>query len=169
MYISFLHNMTPPSGEDHQPDLALPLPQADFIWRCAWLSVPSAIYAATAASAATTHLAVVPASVWATSLLYWHNPVRDSWRRTLDMAVVFSGATYQTYYAFRHIRNTPAIATYAALIGCSAACYGLSHYFMGRGLLWPATYAHASIHLVANLANIVLYAWNNKRDYTDRK
>jgi hypothetical protein len=148
--------MTPPGG-DHHPDLTLPLPQADFIWRCAWLSVPSAIYAATAASAATTHLAVVPASVWATSLLYWRNPVRDSWRRTLDMAVVFSGVTYQTYYAFRHIRDTPAIARYSALIGCSAACYGLSQYFMGRGLLWPATYAHASIHLVANVANVVLY------------
>ena len=152
--------MTPPplpSGGCHEPVLSLPLPQAHFIWRCAWLSVPSAIYAATAASAATTHLAVVPASVWATSLLYWRNPVRDSWRRTLDMAVVFSGVTYQTYYAFRHIRDTQAIATYSALIGCSAACYGLGHYFMGRGLLWPATYAHASIHLVANVANVVLY------------
>ena len=93
----------PPSGGCHEPVLSLPLPQAHFIWRCAWFSVPSAIYAVTAsatASAATTHLAVVPASVFATSLLYWRNPVRDSWRRTLDMAVVFSGVTYQTYYAF---------------------------------------------------------------------
>ena len=150
----------PPSGGCHEPVLSLPLPQANFIWRCAWFSVPSAIYAATAsatASAATTHLAVVPASVFATSLLYWRNPVRNSWRRTLDMAVVFSGVTYQTYYAFRHIRDTPAMKIYSALIGCSAACYGLSQYFMGRGLLWPATYAHASIHLVANVANLVLY------------
>ena len=144
----------PPSGGCHEPVLSLPLPQAHFIWRCAWFSVPSAIYAATAA---TTHLAVVPASVFATSLLYWRNPVHNSWRRTLDMAVVFFGVTYQTYYAFRHIRDMQAIATYSALIGCSAACYGLSHYFMGRGLLWPATYAHASIHLVANVANLVLY------------
>jgi hypothetical protein len=143
----------PPSGGDHPSELTLPLPQADFIWRCAWLSVPSAIYAA-----ATTHLAVVPASVFATSLLYWRNPVRDSWRRTLDMAVVFSGVTYQTYYAFRHIHGmSSAIGIYSALIGCSAACYGLSQYFMGRRLLWPATYAHASIHLVANVANVVLY------------
>ena len=63
----------PPNGRDHQSDLALPLPQADFIWRCAWLSVPSAIYAGTAAT--TTHLAVVPASVWATSLLYWRKHI----------------------------------------------------------------------------------------------
>ena len=150
----------PPSGGCHEPVLSLPLPQANFIWRCAWFSVSSAIYAASAsatASTATTHLAVVPASVFATSLLYWRNPVRNSWRRTLDMAVVFSGVTYQTYYAFRHIRDTPAMKIYSALIGCSAACYVLSQYFMGRGLLWPATYAHASIHLVANVANLVLY------------
>lgn len=151
----------PPSGGCHEPVLSLPLPQANFIWRCAWFSVPSAIYAATAASAtaaaATTHLAVVPASVFATSLLYWRNPVHNSWRRTLDMAVVFSGVTYQTYYAFRHIRDTPAMTAYSALIGCSAALYGISNYLMARGLIWPATYAHASIHLVANVANMVLY------------
>lgn len=50
--------MTPPSGGDHQSDLTLPQPQADFIWRCAWLSVPSASYAATT-TAATTHLVAV--------------------------------------------------------------------------------------------------------------
>lgn len=135
--------------------LTLPLPNAIFIWYCAWLSIPSAIYAYS--HPATAHLAAIPASVWLTSLLYWRNPVRNSWRRTLDMAVVFSGATYQTYYAFRHIRHTPAIVGYSALIGCSAALYRLSQYFMTCGRLWPATYAHASIHLVANVANIVLY------------
>ena len=147
--------MTHRLSDEH---LSLPLPNAHFIWYCAWLSIPSAIYAATADVEATTRLAIVPSSVFATSLLYWRNPIRNSWRRTLDIVIVFSGATYQTYYAFRHIRNTYTMTTYSALIGCSAACYGLSQYFMGRGLLWPATYAHASIHLVANVANLVLYA-----------
>jgi hypothetical protein len=146
--------MTHRLSDEH---LSLPIPNAHFIWYCAWLSIPSAIYAATAAVEATTRLAIVPSSVFVTSLLYWRNPIRNSWRRTLDMAVVFSGVTYQTYYAFRHIRNTPAIATYSALIGGSAACYGVSNYLMARGLIWPATYAHASIHLVANIANLVLY------------
>jgi hypothetical protein len=154
--------LPPQSGGDHRSELTLPIPQAHFIWRCAWLSVPAAIYAATspaAPAATTTHLALVPASVFATSLLYWRNPVRNSWRRTLDMAVVFSGVTYQTYYAFRHIHgmSSSAIGIYTALIGCSAACYGLSQYLLRRGHIWPATYAHASIHLVANVANFVLY------------
>jgi hypothetical protein len=135
--------------------LALPLPNAHFIWYCAWLSIPSAIYAYSH-HPASTHLAIVPASVWATSLLYWRNPLRDSWCRTLDMAVVFTGLTYNTYYAVRHA-SPRHFGVYAALIGASALCYGVSNYLMTRGRIWPATYAHASIHLVANIANLVLY------------
>ena len=131
--------------------LTLPLPNARFIWYCAWSSLPSAIYANSHPASA--HLALVPASVWASSLLYWRNPVRNSWRRTLDIAVVFSGVTYQSYYAFRY---APAL-TYTALIGLSASCYGISQYYLARGRMWPATYTHAAIHIVANIANIVLY------------
>ena len=133
---------------------ALPIPNAHFIWYCAWFSLPTAIYAYSHPASA--HLAVVPASVWATSLLYWRNPVRDSWRRTLDIAVVFSGLTYQTYYAVHHTPPTQ-LGVYTALIGTSAVCYGLGHYLWKRGHTWPATYVHAAIHFVANIANMVLY------------
>ena len=54
----------------------LPLPNAHFIWYNAWLSIPSAIYAYSRPESA--YLAVVPASVCATSLLYWRNPVSNS-------------------------------------------------------------------------------------------
>ena len=148
--------------------LALPLPNAHFIWYCAWLSLPSAIYAVIARHTPMS-LAIVPASVWATSLLYWRNPLRDSWRRTLDMAVVFTGLSYNTYYAVRHASPTH-FGVYTALIGTSAVCYGVSGYLMTRGRIWPATYAHASIHLVANVANMVLYAGCNKHyQYQYRK
>lgn len=111
--------------------LTLPLPNAHFIWYCAWLSIPSAIYAYSH-HPASTHLAIVPASVWATSLLYWRTPLRDSWCRTLDMAVVFTGLTYNTYYAVRHT-SPRHFGVYAALIGASALCYGVSHYLMAHG------------------------------------
>ena len=144
------------------PALTLPLPNAHFIWYCAWLSVPSAVYAYV--RPATTHFAPIPAAVFATSLLYWRNPLRDSWRRTLDMAVVFHGITYNTYYAFRTIRNASPtqFSAYVALIGTSVACYGVSHYLLTRGRIWSATYAHASIHLFANIANLALYYGINK-------
>jgi hypothetical protein len=137
--------------------LTLPLPNAHFIWYCAWLSLPSAIYAAT--RPCSTHLTIVPASVWATSLLYWRNPLRNSWRRTLDIGTVISGVIYQSYYAFQTIRHTSPwhFAGYTALITASATCYGISTYLMNRGHMWPSTYAHASIHLLANMANVVLY------------
>ena len=41
MYILFLHNIIMSSIRA----LTLPIPQAHFIWYCAWLSIPSAIYA----------------------------------------------------------------------------------------------------------------------------
>lgn len=135
--------------------LTLPLPHAHFIWYSAWLSLPTAIYAYINA-AAVRNLAIIPAAVWSTSLLYWRHPVRDSWRRTLDIAVVFTGVTYQTYYAFRNTSPTR-FAYYTALITASASCYITSNWLMNRGILWPATYAHASIHLLANVANMVLY------------
>jgi hypothetical protein len=72
------------------------------------------------------------------------------------MAVVFTGLTYNTYYAFSHASPTH-FGVYAALIGTSVVCYGTSVYFMTRGRIWPATYAHASVHLVGNVANMVLY------------
>jgi hypothetical protein len=105
--------------------LTLPLPQAHFIWYCAWLSLPSAVYAY-AATTTTRHLAIIPAAVWATSLFYWRHPVRKSWRRTLDMTVVFAGVAYQTYYAFRYTSPTQ-FATYTTLIAASAASYMMSH------------------------------------------
>ncbi len=140
--------------------LTLPLPNAHFIWYCAWLAIPSTIYAYS--NPASTHLAIIPASVWVTSLLYWRDPVRDSWRRKLDMTTVFTGVSYQSYYAFITIRHTSPshFACYTALITASVACYGISVYLMNRGYIWPSTYVHASIHLLANVANVVVYTAN---------
>ncbi len=132
--------------------VALPIPNAHFIWYCAWLSIPSAIYAYSHPASA--HFAVVPASVCATSLIYWRNPVMNSWRRTLDIVVVFSGLTYQTYYAFQY---TNLAQTYTVLICTSAMVYKFGYYLWTCGRVWPATYAHASIHIMGNIGNLLLY------------
>ncbi len=138
--------------------LTLPIPNAHFIWYCAWLAIPSAIYAYT--HPATAHFTMVPASVFATSLLYWRDPVRDSWRRKLDMAVVSTGLTHHTYYAVYSpaFTNFPAITqAFLTLVGVSMISYGISQYYLRRRQYWPATYTHALIHLIANIANLVLY------------
>ena len=149
MYILFLHNIIMSSIRA----LTLPIPQAHFIWYCAWLSIPSAIYAYI--HPATTHFAPIPTAVFATSLNYWRNPVRDSWRRKLDMTVVSAGLIYHMYYAIYH--PTPHTPTYLALISLSVMSYTISQHYLHREQYWPATYTHAMIHLVANIANIVLY------------
>ena len=128
--------------------LTLPIPNAHFIWFCAWSSLFSAIFAYSRPT--TAHFAIVPANVFATSLLYWRNPVRNSWRRVLDIAVVLSGLTYQSYYAYAG-RTASGLGLsyscqqiYACLIGLSASCYGLSTYFMKRQRIWAATYPYFS-------------------------
>lgn len=108
-------------------------------------------------------IAIVPASVFTTSLLYWRKPLYDSWYRVLDITTVLSGVTYQSIYAFQTIRITSPnhhFAAYTAGIMLSAACYVLSNILMSRSRVWPATYAHASIHIVANIANLILYHGN---------
>lgn len=138
--------------------LTLPIPQAHFIWYCAWLAVPSAIYAYTHPT--TAHFTPVPAAVFATSLLYWRDPVRDSWRRTLDMAVVSTGVIHHIYYAVYSpaLAHYPTITnTYLTLVGISMISYAISQYYLYRHQYWLATYTHASIHLFANIANLVLY------------
>ena len=141
--------MSSPSHE-----LVLPIPNAHFIWYCSWLIIPSVIYAYS--HPASTHLAIIPASVWATSLLYWRNPRLYSWQRRLDMVTVFYGISYNTYYAFRHA-SPNYFAAYVALVGTAISSYGVSNYLMTRGRIWPATYAHACAHLLGNIANLLLY------------
>lgn len=137
--------------------LTLPIPNAHFIWYCAWLSIPSAIYAYT--HPATTHFAVVPAAVFTTSLLYWRDPIRDSWRRKLDIVVVSAGLSHHMYYALTSPINDPYTKRhYLTLIGLSAISYIASNYYSrDPPRYWPATYTHALIHLFANIANLVLY------------
>ena len=49
--------------------LTLPIPNANFIWYCSWASILSAIVAYS--RPITARLAIIPASVFTTSILYW--------------------------------------------------------------------------------------------------
>lgn len=137
--------------------LVLPLPNAHFIWYCAWFAIPSAIYAY--AHTETTHFALIPTAVWATSILYWRNPLRDSWRRNFDIAVVSAGLTHHICYSVLTPGIDPFIThAYLSLIAISVLFYVVSQYYLlYRRSYWPATYTHAMIHVTANIANVVLY------------
>jgi hypothetical protein len=136
------------------PDLTLPLSHAHFIWYCAWLSIPSTLYAYS--STQTAHFAIVPASVFTTSILYWRNPITNSWQRKLDIIVVLNGLTYQTYHLYSSNADIDH-STYTFFVLLSLVLYVISNYLMKNGYTWPATYTHACIHLFGNIANIALY------------
>ena len=147
----------PSPSPSPSPRYVLPQPNANVIWRAAWLSFLSSIYALTHPD--TVYIAIVPAAVLTTSLNYWRDPVRDSWRRTIDIYVVYSGIGVICSYAYYYLDNTKTVIhkhAFFYLIFTSFMCYIVSEYYLKRNQLWPATYAHACIHIFANIANIVL-------------
>jgi hypothetical protein len=129
---------------------------ANVIWRAAWLSLGASCHALYIQQPG---LAFVPAFVLCTSLNYWRNPVRQSWRRTVDMSTVFIGLCYQTTLAY-NMPDTRYRRAYFGCIAASGACYALGHLFMALNMPRTAAYAHAGIHVVANMGNIVLQRGN---------
>lgn len=161
--------------------LSLPQSNADIIWYAAWSSLLSGICALS--NTDTAHFAVVPISVLITSLNYWSNPVIGSWNQIFDITVVFFGLIYQTCYAFYYygyynyydsnhyygckqyygsIYYRKYLQLYIYFIGLSLVCYLTGHIFYQYQQIWLSTYAHASIHIVANMANFALYTGVNR-------
>ena len=98
-------------------------------------------------------LAIVPASVFLTSTLYWYKP-DYSWRRYLDMAVVKSCFVYQGIMAY----TADFGPEYYVIILVAVSFYPIGILYHKKGDTWSSTYAHVMLHILANLANIVLYS-----------
>lgn len=116
------------------------------------------------------HLAPVSGSVFLTSLNYWKNPRYDSWERYLDISVVGIALIYQSYFALKSNMRL----YYFFTIFLAGSCYLISKtyvYISDRYLTnindsiykknklnWIAMYYHAGLHVLANIANIILYS-----------
>ena len=98
-------------------------------------------------------LAIVPASVFATSTLYWYKP-DYSWRRYLDMAVVKSCFVYQGIMAY----NADFGPEYYVIILVAISFYPIGILYHKKGDTWSSTYSHIMVHILANLANLILYS-----------
>lgn len=134
-------------------NLVIEQTHANVIWRAAWLSLVASLHAVVCIQQP--RLAIVPACVLFTSLNYWRNPVRDSWRRSIDIATVLIGLGYQTALA-HNMKDMHHQRIYHTCIAMSSACYAGGHLFMMLNMPRAAAYAHASIHVVANIGNIAL-------------
>jgi hypothetical protein len=98
-------------------------------------------------------LAIVPGSVFLTSTLYWYKP-DYSWRRYLDMAVVKSCFVYQGIMAY----TADFGPEYYAIILVAISFYPIGILYHKKGDTLSSTYSHVMLHILANLANIVLYS-----------
>jgi len=103
------------------------------------------------------NLAIIPGAVFLTSINYWRTPTY-SFIRNLDIAVVITSAVYQTYIAYYSQYGNLYHLTTAA----SGLLYLLGIYYHRKQELWKGTYAHMSLHVMANIGNIVLYSGYTK-------
>jgi hypothetical protein len=96
---------------------------------------------------------VVSGAVFICSVNYWRRPAYG-WRRNIDIANTVSCLAYQTW------RCLAVVPPYAG--GFLTATYtGVGFYFLGLHLdktnIFYGTLAHALVHLLGNIGNIILY------------
>ena len=124
--------------------------QYTVLYRVSYLSLFSAVYAFYREHY---HLAIVPGSVFLSSIHYWKKP-DYSYRRYLDMTVVKSAVIYQHYMAY----NAEYANMYYTILYIAMLSYPIGLYYYNKKDYWKSTYAHMMLHIVANIGNIVLYS-----------
>ena len=100
--------------------------------------------------------ALCNAVVLFTSVNYWRDPKYTCMRRYIDIAVVLSSLFYHMCAAFQ---------TQRALQYYTITTLGLCFYHLGcvhynDKDYWRSAYSHSVLHILANLAQIVLYSGN---------
>jgi hypothetical protein len=124
------------------------------LWRSSWLALFSSILAYYYRQP---FLATTSFAVFSTSLNYWRKP-DYSWRRYADMFCVVFSVLSHLYYAWLG----SCWHRYFPLCFCACALFPLGQYYYRRGNWWCSTFAHLSLHILGNIANVVLYSKLNR-------
>jgi hypothetical protein len=124
--------------------------QYKLIYKISFLSLGSSMYAVYNGYY---DLSICPGGVFLTSINYWIYP-NYSWRRYLDMTYVIFAMNYQLYKAYGSQYMIP----YYSLMITAVSMYPLGIYYYKKKLFWYSTYAHCTLHIIANIANILLYS-----------
>jgi hypothetical protein len=124
--------------------------QCNIVFRISFLSLATSFYASYNGFY---DLALCPGGVFLTSINYWRKP-DYSWRRYLDMAYVKLAMSYQLYRAYK----SQYMAQYYILMVFAICFYQLGIYYYKKNKYWESTYAHCSLHIISNIANVVLYS-----------
>ena len=124
--------------------------QANYLWCTSWGSLFSSIYGLRRGHV----IAVLPGCIFITSINYWRDPVSNSYRRYIDISTVVICLTCQNAYVIQ----AQYAQIYYILIGCGILCYPVAKYFSYRQQYWSSVIAHSMIHIVCNIANIIIYS-----------
>jgi hypothetical protein len=124
--------------------------QYGIIYKVSFLSIGSAIYAIYNGYYM---ISLCPGGIFLTSINYWRKP-DYSWRRYVDMTYVYLALVYQLYKAYR----SQHMMQYYGIMVISISMYPIAIYYHKKQLYWHSAYAHCALHIIANIANIVLYS-----------
>ena len=96
-----------------------------------------------------------PCLVLASSLIYWRDPVKQSSRRAVDLAVVRMGLAWQVLLAARFCSSgwMPRLLSGYAV---GALCYAVGRVLTVRKHRWAGAYVHCGVHFFANLGNLLI-------------
>jgi len=125
--------------------------QAAVLWRSSWLSGVSCLYALYNGNF---YLAPFPAIVCITSLNHWKEYREGSWEQAIDIFCVNISLVHHLTVAY----YTDVYIPYYTLISIAALCYPVSYYYYFKNDTWTSTYYHCALHVIATLANLVLYS-----------
>jgi hypothetical protein len=123
--------------------------QARYIQKLAWLSIISSVVAAYRGHY---DLCVAVSGVGATSLLYWSKPTYGL-RRTIDISYVAASLLFHMWKATTATNKIP----YFGIKIMAMLCYPIGCYYQKHNLSWAACFWHGGIHILGNIANIILY------------
>lgn len=98
-------------------------------------------------------ISICPAAVFLTSINYWRKP-EICWRRNLDISCVMASLFYQIYRA----QNSQYKLQYYTIKFFAVSMYPVSFYYYNKNLWWNSTYAHCALHIISNIASLVLYS-----------
>lgn len=124
--------------------------QSYFLWKSSFCTLISSLYAF---KIGCYDYGVINGCVFLSSIYYWQNP-NYSHRRYLDMSLVYSALGYHLIRAY----NAQYSKIYYTTVFTIVWFYPLGIYLYNKKMYWYSTYSHCMLHILGNLANIILYS-----------
>lgn len=124
--------------------------QANYLWTTSWFSLVGSLYGLYNSH----QIAIFPWFIFITSINHWRNPVRGSWRQRIDIMTVITCIYLQRLFGM----NLEYYELYSKILIFGILFYPLALYFSRRNEVWKSVISHSAIHIIGNIANVVLYS-----------